>query len=159
MTDRKTRLADGEDLEVANPEDFEVQRDGDGEIIPVKQRVPGTDLAIEVRPLPPGAFAEHLDVLEMQDEDSEAQAAVIREYVAAPEPLANADADYVENELKGGWLSGILQAIRNSAGYEVFRAVREDQTREMAAMMEHMGDGQMTDLVTEFADSELADGA
>lgn len=160
MSDRKSRLADGEDddLEIAAPEDFEVQRDDDGEILPVRQRVPGTDKAIAVRPLPPGAFAEWLPVLQGDDEDSEKQAEVMREFVTAPEEIATADASFVEEGMRGGWLSGVLQAIRNSSGYEVFREVRQERMREGAAVMEQLDADQMTDLVRDFSDSASENG-
>lgn len=131
---RRTRLADGDDLAIANPEDFEIERDETGEIIPEKQRVPGTETALLVRPMPPGAFNKWLPVLEGDDEDTEKQAEVISEYVVEPESLANATPEYLENDIRGGVVGGILQAIRNSAGYEVFRSVRE-QTVEETAML------------------------
>lgn len=137
--DRATRLADGLDgeLEIAQPEDFEVQRDGDGEILPVPQRIPGTDKAIMVRPMPPGDFQKWLPVLEGQEEDTDKQAEVMRTYIAEG-PGADADVDYVENRLKGGVLGGLLKAIRNAAGYEVLRGNREQELEENAPMLKQI---------------------
>lgn len=152
MTDRRTNLADGGDLEVANPEDYEIQRDGDGEIQPVAQRIPGTDDAILVRPMPPGDFAEYEPVLSMEDDSTERQLEVLNQFVAEPEAWANADAEYLEENLRGGVLPGILKAVRNAAGYEVFREVREDQIQTAGLMMEHMGPEQLEDFANSAPD-------
>lgn len=136
----RTRLADGEadDLEIAQPEDFEVRRDADGEIIPVKQRIPGTDKAVLVRPMPPGAFEANLDVLEGTTEDSARQAGVLSEWIVEG-PGAEADAEYVEQSLRGGALPGLLAAIRNAAGYEVLLADFRQRMGENAAIADRMG--------------------
>lgn len=156
MSSPETYLADGEEeeLEIAAPEDFEVQRDEDGEIVPVRQRIPGTDQAILVRPMPPGAFNRWLDVLTGQDESTENQARVLSEWVVEPQSWANADVEYIEQNLKGGVIGGILKAIRNSAGYEVFRAAREEDLAEASTLMGQMGEDTMADLIRDFADSD-----
>lgn len=156
MPDRNetTRLADGagEDLQIATPEDYEVERTGDGPwheaIKPVPQRIPGTDDHIMVRPIPPGPFAEWLPVLEGEEEDSERQAEIMRKAITEPEPFATADVDYVENGLRGGVLGGILRAIRNAAGYEVLKGNREQAIEENAAMMEHLDAEQLQQFET-----------
>lgn len=148
MTDRTTRLADGEDddLEIASPEDYEVQRNDEGDILPVKQRIPGTDDALLVKPMPPGAFNEWKSVLEGQDEDTEKQAEVMREWIVEG-PGADATAEYVEDQLRGGVVAGLLKAIRNAAGYEVLKGNREEEMEEGLKVLDQVEGDRLKDLV------------
>lgn len=76
-----TRLNSGEDLEIAHPDDFGVTRNEDGDLAPVKQRIPGSDKAIKCRPLSSGDIEEYQDILEGDNADDERVAELLSEHI------------------------------------------------------------------------------
>lgn len=140
---------DGEGLEIADPKDFEIQRDADGELLPVTQRIPGTNKAIRVIPPAAGDVEEYADVLQGRDESSARQAEVLRTFIVEG-PGADADEEYVDERLRGFVLGGLLTAIRNAAGYDVHLGNQEQQMAEVQAMSDL--DPETMDLLSQFAD-------
>jgi hypothetical protein len=136
MTDRETRFADGEDddLEIAHPEDFGVRRDDEGELAPVKQRIPGTDLAVKVKPLVGGAAERYEDVLESDRADDERVEAFFGEFIA--EGIGSSgDLENVPDYL----VPALIQCVKNSSGFTAFSAVQQQQMKENAAALEAVG--------------------
>ena len=151
MTERTTRLSDGEDLEIAHPEDFGVQRDGDGELTPLKQRIPGTEKAVLVKPMRGGDYEDWKDVLEEDEADDERVDAFLREFIE--EGIGSNGLDEVPDFV----VPGLIQAVKNGSGHEVFRAVQEQQTKENLAAIEALdgvGEGILEAAMDEVMDEE-----
>lgn len=129
-----TRLNDGDDLEIAEEEDFGVARGNNGELLPVKQRIPGTDRAIKCIPVTPGVRQEYTDVFDSEDAEAERVAELWSDRII--EGVGNnATADDIE-EMPHGLIAGINQALKNSSGEQIFLAVREQVNEEIAGHME-----------------------
>lgn len=150
--DRTTRLSDGEGLSIAHPEDFGVSRDGEGEVSPLKQRIPGTDMAILVKPLVGGKAEEYEDVLESDRADDERVEDLFEEHII--EGIGSrGDLSAIPDYL----VPGLIQAVKNSSGHEVFRAVEEQQLQENVAAIEAldgMGDEIMGMAIDEVSGDE-----
>lgn len=133
MSEQETRLNNGADLEIAHPEDFGIVRDDDGEIQPTKQKIPGTDKAILVTPLVDGAYKRHETVLESTGEaDDEEVDALFRERIVkgiGSDGLSGVP-DYM--------VSGLVQAIKDSSGYQVFQEVEQIREKEQMSRIEAM---------------------
>lgn len=122
--DTSTHLADGEELEIAHPEDFGVARNERGELEPVKQRIPGTEKAVRCKPLVDGAVDRWEDVLEGASPDDDRVDEFLREYVVegiGSDGLNNIP-DYV--------VPGLIEAVKRSSGYEVFSRIQEAELEE-----------------------------
>lgn len=127
-------LGDGDDLEIATEEDLGIRRGDDGRLVPVKQRIPGTEKAVRVRPPVDGALEKYSDVFAMgrggQDASDEKCAELLRAHVT--EGIgADADTEWVRNT-PDYLVAGVVQAIKNAGGYHVFLAVQEQRNEEMA---------------------------
>lgn len=139
MTD-ETRLNDGADLEIATAEDFGIARDENGDLKPVTQRIPGTEKAVLVRPV---VDVEPVaDVLEGQNPDDDRVDAVAEQHVV--EGLG-ADGDL--SSMPDYIINGVLQAIRDSSGHQVFRATQERQVQETTQMLQGLETEQMEALM------------
>lgn len=152
MTNRDTRFADGEDndLEIAHPEDFGVRRNDEGELTPVKQRIPGTEHAVKVKPLVGGAAERYEDVLEEDRADDDRVEEFFKEFIA--EGIGSSgDLSNVPDYL----VSPLIQAVKNSSGFSAFSAVQQQQMRENAAALEAVGG--MGDELLEKAMDEATD--
>jgi hypothetical protein len=136
-----TNLNDGDDLDIAHEKDFGVQRDEDGELLPVKQRIPGTDKAIKCQPLTGGAVDEYAAVLEGQSTDAERVADLLRSHIV--EGIgADATPEKVEHEYPGYLVPGLIQALKNSSGHDVFvevQAQRNEEIKPNAELIEMLG--------------------
>jgi len=144
MTEHDTRLNDGEDLEIAHAEDFGVSRNSEGELQGVKQRIPGTDKAVKVKPMAGGEFEEWKDVLEEDEADDDRVDEFLRTFIL--EGLGADGYDSVPEFI----VPGLIQAVKNGSGHEVFRAVQEQQTKDNLAAMEALdgiGDGMAENLL------------
>lgn len=132
----ETRLNDGEGLEIAHEEDFGIRRSDDGELLPVRQRIPGTDKAIKCIPVASGPRHEFKDVFDGADPAAERVAELFREYI-----VEGIGADATAADIEGrdgipyGLVAGLIQALKNSSGEDVFTAVEEQQTEELVAQM------------------------
>lgn len=149
---------DGADLEVADPSDFFVTR-SDGETPdPVKQRIPGTDQALRVRPLTNGHLERWGDALESDDPD-EAVVAEVFSYA-----LADLDGDVtaadVDQNMLGYGVAPVLQAIKNASGYQAFMGFREQRMRMLGMLSEIQESGLDLGDLTNLAEQSdaLSDG-
>lgn len=124
-----TRLNDGEDLEIAEPEDFGIVRDEDGELKPVKQRIPGTDKAILCKPVVDSEPVE--DVLEAADPSPEAVDEVAEEYI-----VEGLGAGGTLSDLPDYVINGVLQAIKNASGNDIFQAAQAQRAEEDLGMLQ-----------------------
>jgi hypothetical protein len=121
--DRATRLNDGEDLEIAEPEDFGISRDADGDLKPVKQRIPGTNKAIKCKPVIDSEPIE--TALEAADPSEDDIDAVGGEYI-----VAGLGADGTLSDLPDYIIQGVLQALKNASGNDIFLAVENQRVEE-----------------------------
>lgn len=144
-----TRLNDGQGLEIAHEEDFGISRNGDGDLNPVAQRIPGTDKAIRCRPVPSGARQEYSDVFDEGDPDAERVAELFDEYIV--EGIgSDATAEWVEGGVPYGLVTGLVQALKNSSGEDVFMAVEEQRSEELlhnVRLMDAVGEESLESLV------------
>lgn len=146
----ETRLNDGADgLEIAHPEDFGISRDDDGELLPVKQRIPGTEMAIRVKPLVGGAYDRWEDILEGKSDETDRVDALFKERI--DEGIGAQGIDEVPDYV----VPGLVQAIKNSSGHEVFRAVEEQETKEQMAQMEAMDSDVVENLIEKSMDERM----
>lgn len=124
-----TRLNDGADLEIAEPEDFGIHRDGEGDLKPVKQRIPGTEKAILCKPVVDSEPIE--TVLEAADPDEDDIDGVAEEYVVeglGSEGNLSDFPDYV--------VQGVLQALKNASGNDIFLAVENQRMEENVGQLQ-----------------------
>lgn len=121
MTDKTTNLNDGEGLQIAHPEDFGVARDGEGELVPTAQRIPGTDRAVRVKPLVGGAHDRWKHVLEGDEADDEEVDAFLEEYIV--EGIGSNGLQDVPDYL----VPALIEAVQNSSGFEVFQKLQNRQ--------------------------------
>jgi hypothetical protein len=152
MDDTDTRLNDGEGLEIAKPEDFGIQRDEEGNLLPNMQRIPGTEKAIKVIPLASGAYDEWEHVLEENHSDEDDVDKLFRERIV--EGIGSNGIENVPDYV----MPGLVQAIKNSSGHEVFQAVESQQMEENLAAMEAldgMEDGPMGDVFSQFMQTAI----
>jgi hypothetical protein len=129
-----TRLNDGEGLEIAHEEDFGIRRGEDGGRTRIAISVPGMRCAIGRSP--PSSIQEYEDVFEQDEADDDRVAEVLDRFVE--EGIgANADEAWVR-ETPDYLVAGILQAVKNAAGHEVFLAVQNEQVQETMGMLDRL---------------------
>jgi len=127
--EQATRLNDGADLEIAEPEDFGIQRDADGDLKPVKQRIPGTEKAIKCKPVVDSEPVER--VLEAADPDEADINDVGEEYI-----IAGPGADGNLSDYPDYIIQGILQALKNASGNDIFLAVENQRVEENVGQLQ-----------------------
>lgn len=128
----ETHLGDGEGLEIAHPEDFGVTRGADGELNTLKQRIPGTDLAVECKPLVDGAVDEWEDVLEGSNPPDDRVDEFLETHIA--EGLGANGLEDVPDYV----VPGLIEAVKRSSGYEVFSRIQESELEENLATIQAM---------------------
>lgn len=123
-----TRLNDGKGLQIATEADFGITRDG--ELDPVEQRIPGTEMAIKCKPVHSHAREEdYAEVFDQPDADAEIVAELFREFIVEG-PGHDATADWVNYEAPYGLVPALIQALKNSSGEDFFLAAQEQQADE-----------------------------
>lgn len=152
---------DGEqsDQPIASPEDFRIQRDEDGALLPVREPVPGMDKDIEVIPLPDGAANRLIpDSLNPDDMDDEAVVEILDEYVVDPDFDIDRDrpAENVLDEFKAFTTGPLMQAVFNASGYDVLSGMVMDSmgSEEFAAFAK-----ELEDMVDEDDEGNSSDGS
>ena len=152
--DRETRLGDGEGLEIAHPEDFGVRRDDEGELQGLPQRIPGTDYAVMVKPMAGGEYESWKGVLESDEADDDRVDEFLQTFVL--EGIGSGGLGEVPEYI----VPGLIQAVKNGSGHEVFRAVQDQQTQENLAALEALdgvGDEAVSDLLKQAMDEATGD--
>lgn len=129
----ETRLDDGDGLEIAQPEDFSVRRDDEGNLKPIKQAIPGSD-GKAIRCLPVVDVEPVADVLEGQNPSDDRVNEVAEQYIIEG-PGADGDlSDYPDYAV-----NAVLQALKDASGHQYFRAAQERRLEEEAALIESIG--------------------
>lgn len=138
---RENRLGDGKGLKIATEEDFGIHRTEDGDFEPIPQRIPGTDFAVKVRPLTPGKRTEFRDVLLGADAPAHRVAQLFADHIVEgigsdvdpnriPTPEELPPGDEADLPIPYGIVPGLIQAIKNSSGEQVFRATTRQREAE-----------------------------
>lgn len=145
----ESRLGDGKGLEIADPADFGISRDEDEELRPLKQRIPGTDKAVSVKPLNSSQVEKYDEALNRNAADDELVDEMFREHI-----VEGPGSDGLHDGLPGYIVSGLIQAIKNSSGYDVFLATQEQRQEETQANLRMMNqmDPEMMTRLQEFAE-------
>ncbi|WP_331232698.1 hypothetical protein [Natronorarus salvus] len=132
---KTTNVNDGSDLEIAHAEDYGIQRDSEGEILPTIQAVPGLDgKAVKVKPPEPGEYQEYKDVFDEDEGDDDRVDEFLRTFIV--DGIGSGGLDEVPPLM----VPGLIKAVENAAGGEVFRAVEQIETQENMAAVRAMGD-------------------
>lgn len=111
-----------EDQPIASSEDFRIQRDEGGDLLPVREPVPGMDKDIRTIPLPDGAANRLIpDSLSPDDMEPAQVVEVLDEYVVEPDFQIDRDRDPedVLDEFKAFVTGPLMQAVYNASGYDV----------------------------------------
>lgn len=147
----ETRLNDGEGLAIATPEDFGVSRNGDGELRPLQQRIPGTDMSIRVLPMTGGEIDEWQDILEQNISDDDRVDKFFREYII--EGLGQNGLEEVPDYV----VPGLIQAVKNASGHQVFRATEEQQMQETMQQMQLMDNDMVGDVMRDYMKEQVGE--
>ena len=151
-----SKLGDGKGLEIADPSDFGISRDGDEELRPLRQRIPGTDKAVLVKPLNASEVEKYDAVLNRNAADDDMVDEMFREHI-----VEGPGADGLHSGLPGYLVSGLIQAVKNSSGYDVFLAVQEQRREEQEGNLQMLQNldpemvGKMQDLMGEMDLEEM----
>jgi len=126
-----------DELEIAEPEDFFVERDGDGELQPVTQPLPGVEQAIRVIPMTMGDVNKYgLD--EGMDLENEDIAAILNEhwYDVRERDGYEVTTEMVEEDAIGFGKDALIQSILRASGYDMQNALNMEQFEMLAGMEE-----------------------
>lgn len=127
---------DGDDLEVADPNDFFITRSDGENPDPVKQRIPGTDDALRIVPLTNAKLEAWGDELESDDPDEETVADVFNYALADLDRTLTADD--IDRNMIGYGVAPLMQAVKNASGYQAFLGYQEQRMR-MIGMIDQIG--------------------
>lgn len=141
-----THVNDGADLEIAEPEDFGVVRNDDGDLETVDQKIPGSGeffpdgepRAIRCKPMVDGAGDKWEDVTEGESPDPDRVDDFFKEFIQ--EGIGAKGRKNVGYYLE----PALIEAVKRSSGQVVFQALQEtEMAAEMAALeeMENLPDG------------------
>lgn len=140
---------DGEGLEIANLSDFFVRRSGEGDydIEPVRQKIPGREQALRVRPFTSGMYEKYLNPVETDDNEKMADM-----FNKAFPDLENElgrplTADDVENGMIAYGPEVLIDVIERAAGKDMREAIQnrnikllnEVDAGKMQQLMQTMG--------------------
>jgi hypothetical protein len=128
-----TRLNDGDGLQIAQPEDFGIQRDEEGNLKPIMQEIPGSD-GLAIRCLPVVNVEPVADVLEGQNPSDKRVDEVAEQYI-----VEGPGADGNLSDVGDYPTNAILQAVKDASGHQYFRAAQERRLEEEAALIESIG--------------------
>lgn len=153
MTDDTTDTAGEESGQpLASADDFRIQRDEDGELLPVREAVPGMEKDIKCIPLPDGAGNRLIpETARPADMDDEHVVEVLDEWIVEPDFNIDRsrDPEEVLEEFKSFPLSPLLQAVFNASGYEVFNGMLSETIE---------GDDALADVFQEIVEDGMDSG-
>jgi hypothetical protein len=109
--------------EVASEDDFRVQRDSDGELLPVATEVVGMDKKIVHKPMTRGDVDEYMPPdLAPQSMSPEQKATILNEFLLKPD-FGELTGDDIEEDFLGFADADVLvKTILDGSGYEVLEA-------------------------------------
>lgn len=128
---------DTEELEIAEPEDFFVERDSDGNLQPVTQKLPGVEQHIRVVPMTMGDVNKYgLD--EGVDLEAEDIAEILNNHWADVVERDDYEitAEQVEDDAIGFGREALIQSILRASGYDMQNALNMEQFEMLADMDE-----------------------
>ncbi|CDK39679.1 hypothetical protein [Halorubrum sp. AJ67] len=143
-----------DDLNIAQPEDFFVQRDSDDNLQPVTQPLPGVEQEIRVVPMSMGDLNEYgdangqLNPADLSDEDI---AEILNEhwYDVRENDDFDVTAEKVDEDMIGFGLEALIQAILRASGYDMQNALN----LENLEMLDQVPEGKLETMM-ELAESQ-----
>jgi len=143
-----------DDLNIAQPEDFFVQRDSDDNLQPVTQALPGVEQEIRVIPMSMGDLNEYgdtngqLNPADLSDEDI---AGILNAhwYDVRENDDFDVTAEKVDEDMIGFGLEALIQAILRASGYDMQNALN----LENLEMLESVPEGKL-DTMMELAENQ-----
>ncbi|MDB2225620.1 hypothetical protein PM023_13165 [Halorubrum ezzemoulense] len=149
-----TNSNSNDELSIAEPEDFFVQRDSDDNLQPVTQPLPGVEQEIRVIPMSMGDLNEYGDAngqLSPTDLTDEEIAEILNEhwYDVRENDDFEVTAEKVEDDMIGFGLEALIQAILRASGYDMKNALN----LENLEMLESVPEGKL-DTMVELAESQ-----
>jgi len=126
-----------EELEIAEPEDFFVERDSDGNLQPVTQKLPGVEQHIRVIPMTMGDVNEY-GLNEGMDIDEEDVADILNNHWADVKERDGYEItpEMVEDDTIGFGRDALIQSILRASGYDMQNALNMEQFEMLADMDE-----------------------
>lgn len=126
------------DLEVATVEDFFVQRDGDDNLQPVEQPLPGLEEHIRVVPMTLGDVNQYgLDDGQVNLTDEEVADILNNHwYDVVQRDDFEVTAEMVGEDMVGFGKTPLVQAILRASGYDMQNAINMEQMEMLAEMDE-----------------------
>lgn len=147
--DLEPGVNDGEGLEIANMSDFFIRRSGEGEndIEPVRQKIPGRDQALRVRPFTSGMYEKYLNPVDTDDDEKLAEM-FNKAFPDIKEDLGRElTAEDVENGMIAYGPEVLIDVIERAAGKDMREAIQnrnikllnEVDAGKMQQLMQTMG--------------------
>lgn len=120
--------SDADELDIAQPDDLFVTRDGDGELQPVTQPLSGVDQDIRIVPITMGdmnEFGDSSGQLNPANLDAETTAEILNThwYDARIREDFEIDAEMLEEDMIGFGHETLIKAILRASGYDMQNAV------------------------------------
>lgn len=142
-----------DELNIAKPEDFFVQRDADDNLQPVTQSLPGVEQEIRVLPMSMGDLNEFGDAngqLNPADISDEEIAEILNaHWYDVREGDFEVTADKVADDMIGFGLDALIQAILRASGYDMQNALN----LENLEMLDQVPEGKL-DTLMELAEKQ-----
>ena len=142
-----------DELSIATPDDFLVQRDEENNLQPVTQALPGVEESVRIVPMTMGDLNKYggangqLNPAELSNEDI---AEIINNHwFDLRESERELDADSLEDELIGFGPEPLVQAILRASGYDL----QQGLNMENLEMLEKVPEGKL-DVLTELAERQ-----
>lgn len=136
-----------DELNIAKPEDFFVQRDADDNLQPVTQSLPGVEQEIRVLPMSMGDLNEFGDAngqLNPADISDEEIAEILNaHWYDVREGDFEVTADKVADDMIGFGLDALIQAILRASGYDMQNALN----LENLEMLDQVPEGKLDTLM------------
>jgi len=126
---------------IASKEDLLITRDGDGELNPVKQDLPGTDKKVEVIPLTTGDL-NTFDTIDTQEPDDDELARLFNQHLTMFDE-GELSAEDISERVPAMKIQAFVNAIMKASGQDMQSAVNQDQLE----MLEGLDEGKMETLL------------
>lgn len=123
---------DTEDLDIAQPDDFFVERDGEDNLQPVVQKLPGVEQHLRVIPMTLGDVNKF--GLEEGNVDDEQLAEIFNEHL--PDLEKTLTEDDISDNMIGFGKDALVQTILRASGYDMQSAINREQFEMIADMDE-----------------------
>lgn len=142
MTDDFEPDVSEDDDQIASKDDLLITRDGDGNLQPVEQEVPGEGLKVEVIPLTTGDLNTY-DTIDTNEPDNEEVARLFNQHLEMFDE-GELDAEDIEHRMPAMKIQAYVQAIMKASGQDAQSAVNQEQLE----MLEGLDEGKIETLMT-----------